>query len=492
MATTVHTCLHAYGWTTIYPALEAFLERWLTAREASGVSHLVTSLAGIFTGVTALCPPLRQAFVGEFVKMCWQHLLETTTPPMQHWILVDAYLMDTAPQHVRGNWLDVRLPPVLIGMVDGFLYGRSFASALARKQVSASKQLQQLPFGLVQAIASHPTLPQQRYLDVLATSINELVRTSVDVGRETPQAVSSSDLGNIMDALHRLGCINAALLTACRVISSPERVVAGLLLFLQLPAPPLPPSAQLAIAHFAESAAPTFHYTDHTQHDDVLSSFVDVIEVLTLTAPRDVLPFVTAWCAALPETLDATRSSLYPVVEMLYSRLKGKDLDLVVHLAGPCLAALLQGGALTPVPALNDFVLTAIEVDADHCDECAAFGVFLLDGHCMEFRCEYDDGPCKALEELVKAYPLELLLDQVDGSDDSASDSDDERSANFFIWKRAQPGGATIDDLIEYLHRSAQRQGDIARVAVLDEVLALHAAAMDVDAPAPKRPRHET
>ncbi|EQC38238.1 hypothetical protein SDRG_04665 [Saprolegnia diclina VS20] len=179
---------------------------------------------------------------------------------------------------------------------------------------------------------------------------------------------------------------------------------------------------------------------------------------------------------------------------MLYRRFQSKDLDLVVHLAGPCLTALLQGGALTPVPVLNDFVLTAIDVDADHCDECAAFDDFLLDGHCIEFRCA-NDGPCEALDDLVKAYPQELLLDQVDGSDDSASDvedAEDERPTNSFIWKRAQPGGVTYDDLIAYLNRRAQLKEDTERVAVLDEVLALHAAVTDDDEPAPKRPHHET
>ncbi|EQC26947.1 hypothetical protein SDRG_15278 [Saprolegnia diclina VS20] len=512
LATCVQSCLATFGWTLLFPAVKSLLRRWLRVRKLRDSTWLLLSLAGVTTGDDAVCRPLRQPYVCELVKLSWAQITprvltrDAVSFPAEHWILFDWYLDEVAPPCVYGNWLGTRLPPPLTLLVDSFLYCRPFGSVLSGAHTSASWLLQHVPRGLVRAIASQPTLSRRRYLDVVSVAIGEIQSSSDSVHH----SVSSTDVGAMLDAMHSLGQCTVRLLDACQQLSSNRSVVAGVLRFLQHPTSPVSSSTHSLVAEYVVSIAAAFTNgsgAPRTARDG--KAFVDVIAVLTLAAPSNVPSFLSKWLAALPATLDTTRSVLYPVVEQLRARFQGIDLDLVAQVATACLARFLDGDALAPVPDFgNDFVLADIAVDAKHCEQCGRLARFLQNGLCAE----YDYAAhviCAQLEALVDDHADELALELDERDDDAYGDPYDEfddfddglfngsfmggyaQTDSYVVRKLVQPGRATVDDLDEYHRRIQQLKDDTKRIAMFDDVLATHAAAMDEDEPTPKRPRHD-
>ncbi|KDO19701.1 hypothetical protein SPRG_14779 [Saprolegnia parasitica CBS 223.65] len=510
MATCVHACLGSYGWSPLFSTVQSLLRRWLRVRPMRDSTRLLLSLAGATNGDDAVCRPLQQPYVCEFIKMSWDRIvpsvltLDRGSYPAEHWILLDWYLDEIAPPLAYGNWLGTRLPPALTLIVDSYLYKRPFGSVLSGVHTSASWLLQHVPQGLVRAIARQPTLPRRRYLDVLSVAINEIRSTSDDVHH----SISSTKVGAIIDAMESLGQCTPCLLDACRKLSSNRSIVAGILQFLKHPTSPVAPSAQSLVAESVVSIAASFFNRSGAQRTARDSkAIVDGIEVLTLAAPSKVPSFLTGWLAAQSSTLDATRSVLYPVVELLRTRFQDRDLDLVAQLATACLTRFLDGNALAPVPDFgNDFVVADVAVDARHCEQCSRLARFLQDGLCTEYDYEAHS-ICERVEAVVDdhAAQLALELDERDGDvyGDPYDDFDDfddglfgggfmggyALADHYVVRKLAQPGRATVDDLDEYLQRIKQLKDDAKRIAMLDDILAIHAAAIDEDEPSPKHPR---
>ncbi|KDO19885.1 hypothetical protein SPRG_14728 [Saprolegnia parasitica CBS 223.65] len=472
MATCIHACLATYDWTLLFSAVQSLLRRWLRVRPMRDSTRLLLSLAGATNGDDAVCRPLQQPYVCELIKMSWDRIapsvltLDRGSYPAEHWILLDWYLDEFAPPLKYGNWLGTRLPPALTLIVDSYLHTRPFGSVLSGVHTSASWLLQHVPQGLVRAIARQPTLPRRRYLDVLSVAINEIRSTSDDVHH----SISSTKVGAIIDAMETLGQNTPCLLDACRKLSSNRSVVAGILQFLKHPTSPVTPSAQSLVAEYVVSIAASFFNRSGAQRNARDGkAIVDVIEVLTLAAPSKVPTFLTGWLAAQSSTLDATRSVLYPVVELLRTRFQDRDLDLVAQLATVCLTRFLDGNALAPVPDFgNDFVL-AERVEA------------LVDDHAAQLALERNGD--------VHGDPYDDFDNFDDGLFGGGFMGGYALADHYVVRKLAQPGRATVDDLDEYRRRIKLLKDDAKRIAMLDDILAIHAAAIDEDEPSPKRPR---
>ncbi|EQC26934.1 hypothetical protein SDRG_15266 [Saprolegnia diclina VS20] len=465
----LHALLDAFGWITLCPAFESFCQRWIEARGCQVLPSLLTSLAGLVRGDDAVCSPLRQPFVGEFVK-------RPCTDSMQHWVLLDWYLDEVAPQRADGCWFGARLPPSLTLAIDSYVYIRRFRAVLSGVDMCAHAVLRSLPTALVRIVASHPTLRRQQYLDMINAAIAEIGHMKDNTFVKSNGFLSSDDQWHTLDAMHTLGRFSTLLLEACQRFGRRKDSVHAIVRMVRRPTVPLAAPVHLILATSLLAAAKTLLYTN-ADADTYPRCVADVIEGLSIAAPREVRAVADRWLATLPTTLHHARSVLCPVI-LLLSTSQCRDRAIVVAIATRCRVIFLESGALAPVPALTDYVFNDMAVAGDHCAQCAAFAAFLVDGRRTQFfvpDAEPDVDGLTAVDG-VSYGTFTLLV-----FEDIASHA----ARHHIVAKRSR---ATAHQVEVHDRRLKQYEDDMQRVAMLDALLA---TSVDTMEPFPKRHRVE-
>ncbi|EQC31165.1 hypothetical protein SDRG_11092 [Saprolegnia diclina VS20] len=135
--------LAKYGWEPLANALDSLVSRWCSNESVKHAASLVASLAGATDA--PVCAPLVQPFVFECIQRLWATVvtglvqlrtLESRRQDALQRLLIDAlylehYCDDRAD---TDRWLQTRLPPFTIRLVDAFVWQptKSVAEIFAR------------------------------------------------------------------------------------------------------------------------------------------------------------------------------------------------------------------------------------------------------------------------------------------------------------------------------------------------------------------------
>ncbi|EQC42881.1 hypothetical protein SDRG_00599 [Saprolegnia diclina VS20] len=453
----IYTSLETFGWPTLLPAIEGFLARAANEGDANAICHLLASLAGLTSESDAVCPPLQQPYIGEFLKACWQTLLVEPNfwpgwTPTEHCILLDWYFDDVLPTRPGDNYLGQWLTPPLLLVVDSFVYSRRVGSPAALLAAPSTwHRLKYLPRALLAVTRLQPSLHQAPYTAAITMALTAQSKGGY---------LYADDIATLLQYMEVVGCFDAKLLTACRASSrNLTENVSAILMFVKRA--PLSTATGALVTSFLLESARTLKYPHRNSADSSLTSSVaDLLRALVFVSPEAALDCAAEWRSALPATLDAARDELYPLVETLQSQASGARFHaLLKYLATECLDALVSGDALAPLPAFNDYAITNIELDAAHCDNCADVCSFLRTGNDTAMTIEMT--LCVEIKLAVMRYPDQLELDSYyDGEGDY-----------FILEKQTQSGMASKDAAEVHARREDVRWNDMQRVKQLNALL---------------------
>ncbi|KDO19441.1 hypothetical protein SPRG_15431 [Saprolegnia parasitica CBS 223.65] len=469
----IASCLRAFGWPALQPAMLSLVQRWSSHWKQSGPTcQLLASLAGITEPKAAVCPPLRQPFVFECIKALWDampssHHRYNSNALNEYRLLLDAYVDDDETKH----WLRPKLPVSLRRHVDAFLYKRRHGTCTlleANTRVGVLRRLKSHCVSLVLALQSHPTLPSApRYQEAILADMALALATRVPLAKY--ERLRPVECGSLLQILLSTRPCDAALLDDLAALSG-EYTVGGILWFLkQQQGSPLDSTLRAVLSRFLASRAQMLLQATLPK----AKATVDLIVALGLLAPgEDVMAFVQAWRAV------ANNDEVYAVIARLQTNCDCPD--VLLYLVHVCRAAILQNGSLDPVPPLPDcYVFGNVALDPAHCDCCMAFDEFLSDG--TTAATTMWGRICRRVLSLLKAKTNRLEKRDDDGCTR--------------IHKVLPRGYPTPADLKRHVEKLAHFQQSTERLAMLNalesELPGAPDEVQDDEIPPRKRPRRD-
>ncbi|KDO21525.1 hypothetical protein SPRG_12489 [Saprolegnia parasitica CBS 223.65] len=509
-AASIHACLARYGWSRLAPAMHGLLSRWHRTPAFRAPSweymdcditpRLLTSLAGITTD--AVCPPLDQPFVCEFIKGCYDHALrrprfrpDSDMDPEDfrrfaaNIVLLDWYLDEHVPHSVHGNYLSAFLPPSMLLAVDAFLYMRQPRSSTllaVMKKLPPAKVLLYVPEALAVALKSQPTMVVDPYVHVI-----EIAFALFDAASVRYKPVGATIFASLVAVLERAGRCDATAFEKCWTHLFPASL-AGTRQRLQERTSPLPDDLRTCIAALVAALAPTLSSEKDWQptYTGCYKSWVQpgllAVEVLATVDPAQVPALLHDWFEALdrdapvadaddtfrrtllfaPRTRyfvcgarDPTRELYYPLATLL-EKVVPQHVVEIEHVVQRCFAVLGRVRTRAPRPDITDYVFNDIALDAAHCDMCARLAAFLTDGTQTRLHLPFGKSVCDRGRQCINAnqHRLELAVGR--------------RGSNDCVIKLQQHGGVDEDQLAAHVKAQQVDADDRARIAALDVILA--------------------
>ncbi|EQC42879.1 hypothetical protein SDRG_00597 [Saprolegnia diclina VS20] len=289
--------------------------------------------------------------------------------PKEHCILLDWYFDSVLPTRPNDNYLGKWLPASLLLVVDSFVYSRVAGWPLELFEAPTRRnRLQDLPEALLAAIECQPSLHQAPYI-----------------------AAITAALANYLEVANG---VDATLLSTCPALShNAHDVILGIFMFAERM--PLPVATAALVASFLLGLTPTVQWERCKSLSKKLPSVHTLavfLSALAILSPEAALQGAVKWRSVLPQTLDTSHDERYRA--------------LLVYLATECRAALVGGGALPP---LNDAAVADMDIDATHCDQCAAFASHLRAR--TETERLHAFVLCGVIDEIAARHPQELTLE---------------------------------------------------------------------------------
>ncbi|KDO27304.1 hypothetical protein SPRG_07554 [Saprolegnia parasitica CBS 223.65] len=492
-AASIHACLARYGWPRLAPAMHGLLSRWHQTPafrapsweyiDCDSAPRLLTSLAGITTD--AVCPPLDQPFVCEFIKGCYDHALhqpqfclENDMSPEKfrrfaaNIVLLDWYLDEHAPHSVHGNYLGAFLPPSMLLAVDAFLYPRqpnALTLLAVMKKLPPAKVLLYVPEALAVALKSQPTMVVDRYVHVIENAFALFDAASV---RYKP--VGATIFASLVAVSERAGRCDATAFEKCWTLLFPASL-AGTRQRLQERTSPLPDDLRACIAALVAALAPTLSSDNDWQptYTGCYKSWeqpgllaVEVLATVDPTQPWTVTPRMRTthdddndddepyFAFGNP---DPTRELYCPLATLL-AKVVPQHVVEIERVVQRCFAVL--GRTRAPRPDITDYVFNDIALDAAHCDMCARLAAFLTDGTKARLHLPFGKSLCDRGLQCINANQHRLKL------------AVGRRGSNDCVIKLQQDGCVDEEQLDTHVEAQQVDADDRARIAALDVILA--------------------
>ncbi|KDO21947.1 hypothetical protein SPRG_22310, partial [Saprolegnia parasitica CBS 223.65] len=327
----IHLCLTKYGWVALEAAMLRLIQRWVKD-DVGAISRLLASLAGATKN--GKCAPLKQPFVCEFFKRCWHEVLihqsvwQSSTID-EYIVLMDGYLHDIAPLDAHGHWLNHKLPPALVSMVDSFLYKhRRGVYTLLSLRSTTEYRLEVFPDLLLKATALQPTLVQKPYLDVIAKDVD---------GHQLGDFFSTSSLEGgycLLRVMDQIGRCDERLMEKVALLNGYEVVIA--VSWLVTKHATIAASTRASAVIFLDTCAVTLLQNAEIEEvtpDIMVDLVMATVVAFNVIAPEKIPSFLTKWIAEMPPTRDTNRDQLFPVIEQVTARFPGRFRAAIVALA---------------------------------------------------------------------------------------------------------------------------------------------------------------
>ncbi|KDO32467.1 hypothetical protein SPRG_02944 [Saprolegnia parasitica CBS 223.65] len=323
----IYLCLATYGWPALEAAMLRLIQRWVKD-DVRSISRLLANLAGATKN--GKCTPLKQPFVCEFFKRCWHEVLihQSVWPSStidEYIVLMDGYLHDMAPLVANGHWLNHKLPPALVSVVDSFLYKhRRGVYTLLSLRFTTEDRLKIFPELLLKATALQPTLNQK--------------------------ATSSFEGGYcLLRVMDQIGRCDERLMEKVALLNGYEVVIA--VSWLVTKHATIAASTRASAIIFLDTCAVTL--LQNAENEEVTPDIMVDLVMATVVAFNDIAPekipsFLTKWIAKMPPTFDTNRNQLFPVIKQVTAMFPGRFRDAIVALATRCRAIFLDDARRTP------------------------------------------------------------------------------------------------------------------------------------------------
>ncbi|KDO17681.1 hypothetical protein SPRG_16915 [Saprolegnia parasitica CBS 223.65] len=417
VATFVHACLTKHGWVALVAAVDGLIQRWCADGKTGAVLHLLSSLAGVTTD-DAVCPPLQQMGVGEFVRASYAmaqrqrrtDILYThgEDPALQtycltHIVLLDWYINELAPHRPDSYWYSERLPLVLAAHVDSFVHpgSNSFPNHLP-----PMTWLLGVPTAIVKALASQPALQVGTFVDTVL-SVMCTVKANRKVIHDWEWTLFSGDtLCDLLLLADHVGRVDPTLLENCFSIWGVTALL-GVASFLRKHPCPLAAPERAAIARCVMVLANTLPKNKTGCEAEVEQMYftspvhptLEAMDLLMVTEPETFKSFFSTWYQALELCPRTNRLLFFPVLDKLHSMgYRAKIALLLEDSIKMCVNA-------RPI----DLAIRDVAMDATHCYECRLFDRFLRDSDKFSFPLHGD--MCAQVEGVTSRHADELAHD---------------------------------------------------------------------------------
>ncbi|KDO23181.1 hypothetical protein SPRG_09989 [Saprolegnia parasitica CBS 223.65] len=442
----LHDLLTTFGWEPFLPAMLGLVHRWMKYNSTAAL-ELLTSLAGLVNDDKAVCPPLRQPLQAELFKRCYDVVLATPglVPKLfrseEGWyghgpdflknvLLLEHYVTTTAPQLGEANYVGHRLPPVLVAAVDSYVFAPR-PSIMDMLPDSAANIISDIAVGLASAAVCQPSLP------LPSKAIDRILRavTDPDLDWYSMRRIRVDGIQSVLYLALATNRVDAALFEQCVILWDPK-LLPALRTLCATQCPNFSTISPLVIAYIRrlpkslvtpDCWRSSWYTDDEKIYKDASVAIgvlllLDAIDLLQWLSPTTVVPFLRAWLAALPRTLEATHSLLAPVV------MHGPTVKVLWRLASQLIA---RFEALPSLPTYVSFAMCDIKLEPAHCTQCREVHKFLQspdDAELILYHC----GLCNAIVRVINAHSTRLA---------SPPHSYDGYSRT--ILKRPQPGQVT-------------------------------------------------